>query len=171
MKRIYIFIALLLSTLIMSCTSFHQNESPALESPYLGQTPPGLMPKAFAPGIVTTENWEYGGVFTPDLKEFYFIRVAEGNEEQEFVVFQNKNNRWEESVISSRVGQPFIAPDGKTMHLGKRYKERTADGWSEVKTLGAPFKDMPIMRLTASSKGTYQRSAGSEAADARRPDG
>lgn len=42
-----------------------------------------------------------------------------------------------------------------TMHLGKRYKERTETGWSEVKKLGAPFDKLPIMRLTASSKGTY----------------
>jgi len=33
--------------------------------------------------------------------------------------------------------------------------KRIGDGWSEVKTLGAPFKDIPIMRLTASSKGIY----------------
>ena len=33
--------------------------------------------------------------------------------------------------------------------------ERIEVGWSDVKSLGAPFKDLPIMRLTASSKGTY----------------
>tara|TARA_R110002124_G_scaffold270505_2_gene439017 strand:- start:522 stop:1052 length:531 start_codon:yes stop_codon:yes gene_type:complete len=41
------------------------------------------------------------------------------------------------------------------MHLGRRYKERTESGWSEVKWLDPPFDDLPIMRLTASSKGTY----------------
>ena len=41
------------------------------------------------------------------------------------------------------------------MHLGNKYRERTNSGWSEVKSLGAPFKNIPIMRLTASSKGTY----------------
>jgi len=41
------------------------------------------------------------------------------------------------------------------MHLGKRYKERAQDGWSEIKSLGSPFEEIPIMRLTASSKGTY----------------
>jgi len=41
------------------------------------------------------------------------------------------------------------------MHLGNKYRERTNSGWSEVKSLGALFKDIPIMRLTASSKGTY----------------
>jgi hypothetical protein len=53
------------------------------------------------------------------------------------------------------VGQPFVTPDGQTMHLGSRYMERTDTGWSELKSLALPFKDMPIMRLTASSKGTY----------------
>ena len=128
---------------------------PLLEGPYLGQKSPGLIPEAFAPGIVTTKNYEYSGVFTPDLKEFYFIRGDEENRKQEFVVFKNKNNRWHESVISPRVGQPSIAPDGKTMHLGRRYMERTETGWSERKNLDLPFKDIRIMRLTASSKGTY----------------
>src|SRR5690606_18870087 len=45
--------------------------SPLLEGPYLGQKPPGLIPEAFAPGIVTTEHYEFSGVFTPDQKEFY----------------------------------------------------------------------------------------------------
>lgn len=155
MKSIYIFIALLFSISTISGKSFSRDEFPVLEGPYLGQKPPGLIPEAFAPGIVTTEHYEYGGVFTPNLKEFYFIRGGGENKKQEFVVFQNKNNRWHEAVISPRMGQPFIAPDGKTMHLGRRYMERTEAGWSEVKSLGAPFNDMPIMRLTASSKGTY----------------
>ena len=92
------------------------------------------------------------------MKEFYFIREiadVEGNKKQEFVVFENKHNLWHESVISPRVGQPFIAPDGKTMHLGRRYKERTKTGWSEIKSLGSSFEKIRIMRLTASSKGTY----------------
>ena len=50
-----------------------------------------------------------------------------------FVVIQYKDNQWQESVISPRVGQPFISPDGKTMHLGRRYMERTDTGWSEIK--------------------------------------
>lgn len=129
---------------------------PTIERNYLGQKPPGLTPRPFAPGIVTTDGWEVSGVFTPDLKEFYFIREGEEDQEQEFVVIQYKNNQWKDSVISSRVGTPFISPDGKIMHLSKRYKERTENGeWSEVKKLDYPFKDLPIMRLTASAKGTY----------------
>lgn len=158
-------IILLIFTLFLSaCATKKQesknNDSPPdsyrdIVSPYLGQKPPGLIPEAFAPGLVTTGGWEYGGVFTPDLGEFYFIRDGKEGEKQEFVVYQKKNNRWKESVISPRVGQPFIVPDGKTMHLGRRYMERTEAGWSAVKSLGSPFDSMPIMRLTASAKGTY----------------
>lgn len=146
---------LLFSLLMMSSGSHGQDAIPIPEGPYLGQTPPGSTPEAFAPGIVTTEHYELNGVFTPDMKEFYLIRDGGKYEKPSLVVFQNENNQWHETVVSPRVGTPFIAPDGKTMHLGRRYKERTEAGWSEVKSLGIPFEDMPIMRLTASSKGTY----------------
>lgn len=159
MKRLSTAIVLLFSVLLMSSTSYSQDKFPIPKGPYLGQKPPGLTPERFAPGIVSTEDWQMSGVFTPDLKEFYFIReVGETEEDKkmEFVVIQNTNNRWQELVISPRVGQPFIAPDGKTLHLGRRYMERTeAGGWSKIKSLGASFEEIQIMRLTASSKGTY----------------
>ena len=133
-----------------------RNNLAVVESPYLGQKPPGTTPEPFAPGLVTTDQWEYGGVFSPEQNEFYFIREVKGKKEQEFVVFQYAHKRWQDSVLSARVGQAYIAPDGKTMHLGRRYKERTADGgWSALKKLGSPFEEIQIMRLTASLKGTY----------------
>jgi hypothetical protein len=132
-------------------------KSSSTTSPYLGQPLPGLTAEVFASGIISTKGWESGGTFTPDMNEFYFIREVEieGNSKQEFVVLQKKDNRWHETVLGPRVGNPFFSPDGSIMHLGRRYKERTEDGWSERKSLGAPFEDLPIMRLTASSKGTY----------------
>jgi len=145
---------LLLITIISLNTAFGQ-ESPPLENPYLGQKPPGLTPEPFAPGIVTTDQWEVSGVFTPDLKEFFYIREGEESQEQEIVVIKNADDQWHESVLAPRVGTPFISPDGKTLHQGKWYRERTATGWSEKKSLEAPFKDLPIMRLTTSANGTY----------------
>ncbi|WP_271784506.1 hypothetical protein [Aquimarina algiphila] len=132
------------------------HDSSIIERPYLGQKPPGLTPEPFAPGIVTTADWEVSGVFTPDIREFYFIRESKGTKKQELVVFQYQNNEWQESVVSPRVGTPFIAPDGMTMHLGRKYRERTETGdWSELKKLDPSFEEIQIMRLTASSKGTY----------------
>jgi hypothetical protein len=155
MKHVYKFLSLLILILTFSSQSFSKDDLLALKGPYLGQKPPGLIPEAFAPGIVTTEHYEYSGVFSPDLTEFYFIRGNEESNQQEFVVFRNQDNRWSESIVSPRMGQPFIAPDGKTMHLGRRYMSRTETGWSEPQSLGVPFEDLPIMRLSVSSKGTY----------------
>ena len=157
-----IFMVFAFFLILISCKnkSSESNDigSTIMESPYLGQKLPGVIPEPFAPGLVTTLNWEIDGVFTPDLKEFYFIReVGEKEEDKkmEFVVIQYKNNQWQDSVISPRVGQPFISPDGKIMHLGRRYKERTDAGWSEIKKLDTAFMKIPIMRLTSSAKGTY----------------
>jgi hypothetical protein len=155
MQSIYPAIFSLFAIVTVSSGSNAQDNFPMLEGPYIGQTPPGSTPEPFAPGIVSTKGWEYGLVFTPDMKEAYFLRENDETEKHEFVVFQNKNNQWHETVISPRVGQPVIAPDGKTLHLGKRYMERIENGWSEIKSLGSPFEDIHIMRLTASSQGTY----------------
>ena len=132
-------------------------DSTTMESPYLGQKQPGLTPKIFAPGMVSTEHRDLSGFFTPDMKEFYFTRKDLKTGKWSLVVFKFKNNRWRESVVGPRVGRPIIAPDGMTMHLGKHYIERTEFGWSEVKSLGAIFnrEDWGIMRLSSSIKGTY----------------
>lgn len=163
MNKTYYILIFITALFLQACTTKNKASKThnvlIIENPYLGQKPPGAIPEPFAPNMVTTQNWEYGGVFTPDLKEFYFIREVEdleGNKKQEFVVYENKNNEWQESIISPRVGQPIISPDGMTMHLGRRYKKRTETGnWSEIKQLDSSFQKIQIMRLTASSKGTY----------------
>ena len=157
----FIILVLVFSLFLNACNTKKQesknNDSPTIEHTYLGQKPPGLAPEPFAPGLVTTEGWENGGVFSPDMKEFYFLRqIGETNKKQEFVVYKNEGNTWKETVVSSRKGEPFISPNGKTMHLGRRYMERMDNGeWSEIKKLQSPFDSLPIMRLTASSKDTY----------------
>ncbi|MEM6747275.1 MAG: hypothetical protein AAF608_07640 [Pseudomonadota bacterium] len=147
--------AALPAALLSSCSTFSGATQADLASPYLGQTPPGSLPVSFAPGLVSSELFEYGAAFSPDRKEFYFIREVELDGPQEFVVFRYVDGQWEEHVLSERVGQPFIAPDGQTLHLGRRYQERMDDGWSEIKSLGPAFQELRIMRLTASSQGTY----------------
>ncbi len=155
MKRLCISTVLLFFILTMSGQGYSRDEMPVLEGPYMGQKLPGSTPELFAPGVVSTEDWEVGGAFTPDLNEFYFIRKNKENGKQEIAVFQNKNNLWHESVFSPRVGSPLFSPDGNTMLLAKRYRERTKAGWSELKSLESPFDSLPIMRLSVSSKGTY----------------
>ena len=157
MKHIFNSIILLLSILIISSKSYSQDEFPVLEGPYLGQKPPGLTPKTFAPGYVATKHRDYSGSFTPDMKEFYFTRKDVYTKKWWLIRFKLENNQWQESVVGSRVGRPILAPDGKIMHLGNKYMERTSNGWSEIKSLGPMFEreDWGIMRLSASAKGTY----------------
>ena len=47
-------------------------------SPYMGQPVPGVGPAMFAPGIVSTDAIELNGVFTPDMREFFFARGRGG---------------------------------------------------------------------------------------------
>jgi len=130
------------------------NEISILEGPYIGQTPPGLNPVVFAPGIVSKEHQDWTGRFTPDMMEYYFTRNNSVSRKKTKIVFTSENDRWNETILEPSMGGS-ISPDGKRMHSGNKYRERTDNGWSELKSLGPPFKDIPIMVLTASSKGTY----------------
>jgi len=157
MKRFSTSIALLLTCCAVSSGSHAEGDPSKLEGPYLGQTPPGLTAKPFAPGIVNTEEWGDAGGFSLDMNTFYVSRWRHSRDarEPESVTFKKVDNRWQKIAVPKGTRKPFHSPDGKTLHFGKRYKERTADGWSEMKSLGAPYKDIRIMGLTVSSKGTY----------------
>ena len=134
---------------------------PLTENTYLGQKPPGLTAIPFAPGMVSTEIYEYDGAFAHDMKAFYFIRRGEENKTSAFYEYKynETSGNWEKSEIASPwIGRPVISPDGETMHLGDRYLKRTESGWSELQNLEPPTisnDSMYIMRLSASANGTY----------------
>ena len=159
------FLVLLFVLFLSACKTENSNEkendSLTIEKPYLGQKPPELIPIPFAPGLVSTEIYEYDGAFTPDMKAFYFIRRGEDNKKSAFYEYKYNevNGMWEKSEIASPwIGRPVIAPDGETMHLGDRYLKRTESGWSELQNLEPPTvsnDSMYIMRLSSSANGTY----------------
>ncbi len=158
MRKLYFILMFILAVFINACNtkkkSSKDSDSSTIESSYLGLKPPGLIPELFALGIVSTENLEIEGAFTPNMKEFYFTRQIEGAVPKTYVI-KYENNKWHESSIESRSGEVFISIDGNIMYLGNKYKERTASGWSKEKSLGSQFEKIPIMRLTASTTGTY----------------
>jgi len=155
MKRVSTAIVLLFSVLVMSSNCHSQDDIPIPDGPYLGQTPPGSTPEIFAPGIVNTEEFiEIEGMFGADMNTFYFVRRDE-KEVYSLNVIEYKNNQWQKSIVKQKVGGAYISPDGKTIYLNNSYIERTNDGWSELKRHGAPFEDIDIMRLSASSNGSY----------------
>lgn len=122
---------------------------------FLGQNPPGLSPQVFIPGIISTDDPELEPAFAPNMKEFYFLRQSKGERSKNFVIHY-ESGEWSKPVErSTSEGEVFIATDNTTIHLGNKYRERTDDGWTDERSLGAPFGEFPIMRLTASSSGTY----------------
>jgi len=162
MKKTYFILIFVFALFLNACNTKNQkandNDSPSIESSYFGQKPPGLTAEIFAPGIISTEEYhEASGVFTPDMKEFYFVRFGGKYEKRTLVVMQYKNQSWgSEFVVPTDIIFPsFFSTDGNIMYSGNKYIERTDSGWSEIKSLGAPFKDIRIMGLSASAKGTY----------------
>jgi len=139
---------LLILTSILSLNTVFAQESkendpdfPVLENRYLGQKPPGLIPELFAPGIVSTEEYlETVVTFLPDMKELSFTRSGGKYKESTLFVMQYKNAQW------SRKSIPSTDID--------KYKERFNPSLSEMKSL-EPFKDIPIVGFSVSSKGTY----------------
>jgi hypothetical protein len=133
-------------------------ELPSLSGPYLGQSPPDLSPRMFAPGIVSTERNELNSVFTPDGKEFYYA-VQGGSMHWTIMTMKLEKGYWSSPRPASFSGRwsdvdLFITADGRRLYfcsnrpLDKQSNvakdfdiwmaERTAEGWAEPTNLGPP---------------------------------
>ncbi|MEQ9097521.1 MAG: hypothetical protein RIF36_00710 [Imperialibacter sp.] len=126
---------------------------PPLEDRYFGEKPPGLIPVLFAPDIVSPEGLFEGGNHSPDMKEYYFTRKNGKYERRTFFVIRYENGKWGNETETD-IKWPGFSEDGNTMYLGKEYRERTATGWSELKSLGEFLKDQ-AHGMSISSRGTY----------------
>ena len=102
--------------------------------PYLGQKPPGMTPKIFAPGIISTENLGEGScAFTQDALLFLFNRRWPPEEHKTIYMTELKNGRWTEPIPA-----PFnseyqdwdfhFAPNGKSFYFtSKRPTENSSE--------------------------------------------
>jgi Tol biopolymer transport system component len=121
-----------------------------LTGPYLGQEPPEMEPKIFAPGIVSDpDSLEFSGAFSTDGSEYYFYRIS-GNSQSRLLFSKIIDGVWaepKEPDFSSGYGafEPYIGFDNERLYFawtkpvpsgssglpGYFFVERTQDGWSE----------------------------------------
>lgn len=151
-------IILMLSTLltfIFSDIIIGQNDFPILKGPYLGQKPPGIIPKVFAPGIISTDVSEGCVSFTHDNNIFLFTRSGIG-----ILIMQQVNGRWTKPGLApfseGKCDWDFmLAPDDKTVFVSsgrsdekdgnilRNYRiwvsERNGYNWSTPVLLPAPI--------------------------------
>lgn len=103
---------------------FDHGTSTGLKKAYFGEEPPGLSPKLFAPGIISTRgHFEFASTFSPDGKEFYFTRRADERGRNVIMVCTWKEDGWTapDTAEFSKKGwdhEPHISPDGKKLYFG-----------------------------------------------------
>lgn len=157
-RKIYLLVVLASFMLITHKTLEAQKNEPdfsQLKGPYLGQEPPGLTPKLFAPGIVTSDSNEGCSGWGKNMEYFIFQRSVEGK--SMLYIMNQKNGSWSAPekipfVDKYQLGDFTISPNGKTMVFASRIYideigfesdganiwivEKTETGWTEPKHIG-----------------------------------
>jgi len=150
----------IISILLFTATSIiaQQNNLLVLTGPYLGQKPPGLTPKIFAPGIISTGMSESAIAVSPDGKEIFYT-VHAGNSET-IVTTRMENGIWTAPEVAPFSGKymdgfPAMHPDGSKLYFhsyrplekGSQiadvvniwFVEKKISGWCEPKPIGSPI--------------------------------
>jgi WD40-like Beta Propeller Repeat len=113
----------------------------------------------FAPGIISTGDYESHATFTPDGREMYFLKMAPNFSRWTIFVSRCNNGRWSEPKVAPFSGQfqdadPYITADGKHFYFisdrpiqtgGERQShhdiwvmDKTESTWSVPRHLPAP---------------------------------
>lgn len=118
---------------------------------------PMPQPVMFGEGWLSTAEDDLNAAFSPDGKTVFFTRNFPRNRLGVILFAEYKNKKWSQPQIASFSGQatdydPFFSADGtKIFYCSNRgadgkpktdydiwYVEKTANGWSEPKSAGAP---------------------------------
>lgn len=128
----------------------------------------------FAPNIISTNEFEFGGTFTPDGNEFYFTRRPKYEGSDNRIFYSKKvNGEWTKAIrapFSSNVFEflPLITPDGTKLFFYSERKRpasskldgnlwfciKTDDGWSEPCYFENPINREFCMMVSSSDSCT-----------------
>ncbi len=161
MKKFFLLAAAIFLLLLFIQGQEKQKAFPALRGPYLGQTPPGMEPRVFAPGIVSTGLNTRDIAITPDGREIYFCVSLGEYTFSTILVTRLRDGAWSEPEVMEHMDdpgcwniEPCISLDGKRFFFMSNrpdkskneskgdediwVMERSGDGWGEPANLGAP---------------------------------
>ena len=135
---------------------------------YFGLKKPGLQPKLFAPGFISTPHQvEFSGTFSPDGTEFYFTRRRFGPDQRVWYTRRDSDGSWTRPTTApfsydAAEYEPCFTRDGKRIYFGSQrplpgevtnnqtydiwVSEKTADGWSEAQHVGGSMMYVSIAR-------------------------
>ncbi len=122
-KKSYLLCLLLIILSFYSCSN--RDDIKINKEDYLGQNFPGLVPELFAPGIVSTKNYENSITISPDGKEIYWaVASSSAGRSSLFVIVFVKfdGNNWSMPNIASFSGKyadcfPCFSPDGNKLYF------------------------------------------------------
>lgn len=121
-------------------------------------TPTPYKAELFAPGVISTRDYERDGTFTPDGKTFYFTKRTMWPYFSAICVSHRRAGHWTEPTIASFSGQyadatPFVSLDGQHLYFASRRPlegapaggyniwvvDRAGDTWSAPHALPKPI--------------------------------
>jgi len=136
-----------------------RRSSGGTNGPYLGETPPGLTPRVFAPGLVSTGADELNSIFSPDGTEFVFSIKTPDRSHHTVLGMNRRDESWTPPRVLSFSGRfsdadPAYGPGGDSLYFISRRPiskgdaakedwdiwvvERSEDGWGEPTHLDEP---------------------------------
>ena len=141
---------------IAACVSV--NTSTQLTSFSIDNSLGSQIPDIFAPDLISTRHNERDFAVSPQGQELYFTRVSPKNRFSVIMVSVKKSGLWSKPSIAEFSGQysdlePAFSPDGQRLYFASNrplsgngkpkdfdiwYVEKTKQGWTDAKNVGAP---------------------------------
>lgn len=112
---------------VLAVFGFGHKTAQAQTTQYIDVNLPGLTPQVFAAGLVSEQNrFEFGSVFSPDGKEFYYAVIKKGKES--IWSMRYKNGKWTKPAVVvedkyAGFNDPFLSPDGNRLYYISKYRE------------------------------------------------
>jgi len=149
---------------------------PLLKGKYLGQKNPGVEPKIFAPGIISTmDGYEFSCTFSPDASELLFTWRLPGITGNRIKHMKCESSRWTAPELAPFAYdcfefEPVFSPGGKKIFYGSRRPlpgqtklnnntdvwiiEKTIAGWGKPYPIGSPVSKALPMYVSVTNDGT-----------------